>query len=119
MKKFIYENNPWTYNGEIVTSELVTQYVGFVYLIHDTENGMKYIGKKFSWSHRKVAGKTRKQRTESNWKKYFGSNEVIKDLVKVNPERFRREILHFCKCERRGELERSRRTILKESIVLS
>lgn len=35
--------NPWTYQGQEVTSELLTPYFGYVYLLTDTENGRQYI----------------------------------------------------------------------------
>ena len=36
----------WYYNGEPFTSNMIEDYIGFVYEITDTRNGMKYIGKK-------------------------------------------------------------------------
>jgi len=36
----------WYYNGEPFTSDMIEDYIGFVYEITDTRNGMKYIGKK-------------------------------------------------------------------------
>lgn len=53
-------------------------------------------GKKHIWAMRKVKGKTRRQRKESDWKKYYSSHPEIKLLGKSNPNRFIREILHLC-----------------------
>ena len=44
----------WYYNGEPFTSDMIEDYVGFVYEITDTRNGMKYIGKKGLMSKRKL-----------------------------------------------------------------
>lgn len=93
-----YEN-PWTYQGQDVTIEMLAPYAGFVYLIEDTRTRQLYIGKKFVWSHRKVKGKTRRQRFESDWRKYYSSHDGIKKAAKTDPMRFRREILHLCVCE--------------------
>ena len=78
------------------------QWEGFVYEILDTENGMKYIGKKNFWSVRRLKplkGKTRRrvQKKESDWRTYHGSNEKIKELLKEgNSSRWKRTILRLC-----------------------
>jgi hypothetical protein len=54
----------WYYNGEEFTSEMIGDYVGFVYLITDLSNGKKYVGKKTLMSKRKLPplkGKTRRR----------------------------------------------------------
>lgn len=92
----------WTYRGEEVTFDDIKSYQGFVYIIENTLTGKKYIGKKFIYSLRKVKGKSKRQRSVSDWEKYYGSNEVLKEDVKINgPHFWRREILHLCKT--RGE----------------
>lgn len=88
--------NPWIYQGQEVTSEMLFPFFGFVYLLTDTENGRLYVGKKHIWNMRKVKGKNRRQRIESDWKKYYSSHPEIKALGKVTPSRFKREILHLC-----------------------
>ena len=35
----------WFYKGEEFTSEMIEDWIGFVYLITDKSNGMKYVGK--------------------------------------------------------------------------
>lgn len=98
----------WHYNGEQFTSEMIGEYVGFVYCITDVSNGKKYIGKKLFWSTKKLKplkGKTRRRTKveESNWHDYFGSSDEVKTLVEERgAEAFHREILHLCKS--RGEL---------------
>lgn len=86
-----YEN-PWLFNNEPFMDCL--HYAGFVYEITDTANDRKYIGKKFFWNHRKLPGKTRRSKIESNWRQYYSSSEIIKQLVKeFGPLRFKRKIL--------------------------
>lgn len=98
----------WHYNGEQFTSEMIGEYVGFVYCITDVSNNKKYIGKKLFWSTKKLKplkGKTRRRIKveESNWQDYFGSSDEVKALVEERgAEAFHREILHLCKT--RGEL---------------
>jgi hypothetical protein len=87
-----YEN-PWTFNGKEFTSEDIGDSYGFVYLI-TTPNGQKYIGRKYFWSVRKVKGKSRRQRSESDWKSYYGSSDIIKEQIKQSDKnQFKREIV--------------------------
>jgi hypothetical protein len=93
----------WYYNGEEFTSEMIGDYVGFVYLITDLSNGKKYVGKKGLISKRKLPplkGKTRRRTkiVETDWQDYYGSSEEVKMLVEEQGrENFHREILHLCK----------------------
>jgi len=93
----------WTYNNKPFDSDMIEDYIGFVYEITDTENGMKYIGKKKFWSkvtRPPLKGKTRKRRSvkESDWKSYYGSSEEVKHLVENTGEwRFKRKIIRLCK----------------------
>lgn len=89
----------WLYEGREFTSEDIGDYQGFVYLITELETGMKYVGKKFFWSagFKQVKGKKKRIKKESDWKNYFGSNDALKESVKLSPDGFKREILHLCK----------------------
>ena len=71
-----YEN-PWTFDEEIFNDEDIGNYVGFVYIIVNLSDGRKYIGRKYFYNVRKVKGKTRRQKSESNWKEYYGSSENL------------------------------------------
>ena len=94
-----YEN-PWVYNGNIVDSEVLDNYLGFVYKITNNTNQKMYIGKKLLKKPkvRQVKGKKKRSLVESDWKQYYGSNdELKKDLVNDGPHNFSREILRLCK----------------------
>ena len=92
----------WYYNGEVF-EETPEEYQGFVYEITEVDTGMKYIGTKFFWKPKKLpVTKTRKRairsRTESDWRKYYGSSTEVKMLVETKgAENFNREILKLCK----------------------
>lgn len=75
-----YEN-PWEFNGNSFTSEDIGKFVGFVYMIESLNDGRLYIGRKYFHSIRKVKGKARRQRKESDWKTYYGSSKELLTLV--------------------------------------
>ena len=93
----------WTYNNKPFDSDMIEDYIGFVYEVYDTEAKMKYIGKKKFWSKvtkPPLKGKKNKRRSvkESDWKSYYGSSEEVKQLVENTGEwRFKRKILRLCK----------------------
>jgi hypothetical protein len=97
----------WKFNNKVF-EDAPEEYIGFVYEITDTETNMKYIGKKKFWSkvtRPPLKGKKNKRRSlkESDWKSYYGSSEVVKELVENTGEwRFERRILRLCKTA--GEL---------------
>jgi hypothetical protein len=94
----------WLYNREPLT-EIPEGMIGFVYLITNQANGMKYIGKKnFYFSKTKqVKGKKKRIKVESDWKEYYGSNKTLAEHVNLfNENKFAREILHLCKTK--GEM---------------
>jgi hypothetical protein len=89
----------WQYNGKDFTEDLVGNNYGFVYLITNTTNGRKYIGKKFFYSAKtkQVKGKKKKYKAPSNWQTYYGSSDnLTKDVLQLGHENFNREILHLC-----------------------
>lgn len=74
----------------------------FVYLIERTnikEDNISptlYIGKKSFFSYAKKKGKRTK--TESNWRDYYGSSDLLNDHIKLyGKENFNRTILHLCR----------------------
>jgi hypothetical protein len=96
-KKTKEYTNKWTIEGIPVEFEDIKKYQAFVYMITDLETGIKYCGKKNIYSHKKLKGATRKTTLESDWKYYYSSSVIIKNLVKIHGlDRFSREIIHLC-----------------------
>lgn len=90
----------WLYKDKEFTEEMIGDNYGFVYLITNTINNKKYIGKKFFYSSKtkQVKGKKKKIKVSSDWQSYFGSNEELKkDVIIHGQEKFIRTILHLCK----------------------
>jgi len=92
----------WTYKGKEVV-DIPPEFIGFVYLITNTTNDRKYIGKKltqFKRSKKPLKGRTNKRRytVESDWKDYYGSSdELTADVELLGKDKFKREILYWCK----------------------
>ena len=79
----------WYYNDKPFTSDMIGDYLGFVYEITDTPL--------------KGAKRKRIKIVETDWAKYYGSNETVKQLVEeLGPEIFHRKIIRLCKSK--GEL---------------
>ena len=88
-----YEN-PWYFKGSPFLSEDINDLYGFVYRITNLQNGREYIGRKYFWSFRKPRGKSRRVKSESDWKKYYGSSdELNQERQRIGNDAFRREIL--------------------------
>lgn len=91
----------WTYQGKEIFDEEIEGYSGFVYIITNTKNNKKYIGKKlFNFTRtKKTKGKRNKKvKKASDWRTYFGSNKELLEDVKLQGEQdFKREILKLCK----------------------
>ena len=108
-----YEN-AWTFDGKVFDSENIGDSYGFVYII-TTPDGQKYIGRKYFWSVRKVKGKSRRQRSESDWKSYYGSSEVLKAKIKQSDKPlFKREIISLHSTKGRVNFEEVREQFAHE-----
>ena len=96
------------YMNDIEFTDAPDDIEGFVYVITDKRNDKKYVGKKKFWSVTRkppLKGKTRKRvvRKESDWIKYYGSSELVNQLlVEHGEDNFHREIIHLCKTK--GEM---------------
>jgi hypothetical protein len=88
----------WFYEGKEFL-KIPEGIVGFVYLITNLIDDRKYIGKKIAQFSRikKIKGRRRRIKKESDWVKYWSSSELLKsDIKKYGEENFKREILHLC-----------------------
>lgn len=89
----------WQYNNQTFTEDMIGDNYGFVYIITNLSNNKKYIGKKFFYSTktRQVKGKKKREKVFSDWKSYYGSNQVLKEeCISLGKENFKREIIHLC-----------------------
>ena len=92
-KNIDYEN-PWIYKGNPFTSDDIGDYYGFVYRITNTTTQKSYIGRKYFVQKRKPKGAKRRVTSESDWKKYYGSSDDLKqDIRRDGKDSFRREII--------------------------
>ena len=93
----VYEN-PWLYEGKPFTSDDIDDLFGFVYCITNNTNGRLYIGRKYFWKFRTPRGKKRKVKSESDWKKYYGScPELKEEIQRLGRQNFSRVILSLHK----------------------
>ena len=98
----------WTHKDQPI-SELPKDCVGFVYLITNTVSGRMYVGKKLSKfkttrykMHTQKNGKKVRKKirgaVDSGWQDYYGSSDQLnRDLQALGRDKFRREILYYCK----------------------
>ena len=113
-------DNPWIYQGKIFDTEDINGYYGFVYLITNTTNNRKYIGRKYFWSFRKKKGHARRTKQESDWKKYYGSCPELKGDLKVFGKlNFTREILSLHLTKGQCNYEETKQLFLNDVLIES
>ena len=98
----------WYFQDQIVET-LPEDCIGFVYQITNLISNRKYIGKKLAKFSKtqirtvKLKNGTKKKKkirskVDSDWRDYYGSNdELLKDVIALGQENFKREILYYCK----------------------
>ncbi len=107
-----YEN-PWYFKGSPFLTQDIEDNFGFVYLITNTQNNRRYIGRKYFWSFRTPKGKKRKVKQESDWKKYYGScPELKEDVEHYDRQNFSRTILSLHKTKGRVNFEETRQLFI-------
>lgn len=93
----------WFYNDRIFTEQDIKDNIGFIYQITDTVNNKKYIGQKVFYN--KVAKRPLKgmknrriSKKQSDWQQYYGSNDLLKEIVDKTEDksRFNRKIIKLC-----------------------
>ena len=118
-----YEN-PWLYQGSNFTSDDIDDKFGFVYCITNNTNGRMYIGRKYFWKFRTPRGKKRKVKSESDWKKYYGScPELKEEIEQLGRQNFSRVMLSLHKTDGKTNYEETKQLfingVLTESLDLS
>jgi hypothetical protein len=124
-------NTMWYYQNQLIT-ELPADCVGFVYCITNTTNGRMYIGKKLAKfkttrykMHTQKNGKKVRKRIRgavaSDWQDYYGSSDALnEDISLLGKDKFRREILHYCRskveCNYMEAREQFDRRVLESSV---
>lgn len=84
---------------EVKEEDIDGKAIGFIYILTNTENGRKYIGKKLltKAGYKVVKGKRKKIRKPSDWQDYYSSSPEIKALIEERGKSlFKREVLLFC-----------------------
>ena len=113
-----YEN-PWIFEGHPFLSENINDYFGFVYRITNLLTGKAYIGRKYFYQLRKPRGGGRRVKTESNWKKYYGSSDELNEERRRvgNNAFFKREILSLQATKGRVNFEETRQLFLNNVLT--
>ena len=114
-----YEN-PWTYKNTTFTSEHINAFFGFVYRITNLQTSKQYIGRKYFTQRRKPRGGKRRVTSESDWKKYYGSSQELKEDVKrFGKSIFKREIISLHKTLGKTNYEETRQLFLNNDLTES
>ena len=112
-----YEN-PWMFNGHPFLSEDINDAFGFVYRITNVRTGKQYIGRKYFWQFRKPRNKNRRVKSESDWKRYYGSSdELNQERVLLGNDQFRREILSVQPTKGKVNFEETRQLFLNSVLT--
>ena len=114
-----YEN-PWLYKGTTFTSDDIGNFFGYVYRITNIQNGRQYIGRKYFYQKRKPKGGKRRITSESDWKRYYGSSDELKqDVKEYGRDNFRREIISLHTTLGKVNYEETRQLFLNDVLTES
>ena len=114
MNMSIDYENPWIYNGKAFESSDIEDAFGFVYCISCNETQREYIGRKYFWQFRTPKGKKRKVKSESDWKKYYGScPELKEEIIQLGKQNFSRTILSLHNTKGQTNFEETRQLFVK------
>lgn len=92
----------WEIYSGIPNNDYVNNQLGFIYIITNTINNKKYIGKKQMRTIKKrppLKGKKNRrcEQIETDWKSYTSSsNDVNSDIIKYGKDKFKFQIIQFC-----------------------
>jgi len=112
-----YEN-PWLFEGSPFLSEDINDLYGFVYCITNTLTGKRYIGRKYFHQLRKPRGGGRRVKSESDWKKYYGSSaELTADRKEFGNLIFKRDIISLHKSKGLTNFEETRQLFLNNVLT--
>ena len=115
----VYEN-PWLYEGKPFTSDDIGNFFGYVYCITNIITGRKYIGRKYFVQKRKPKGGKRRVTSESDWKRYYGSSDELKqDIKEYGRDNFRREIISLHTTLGKVNYEETRQLFLNDVLTES
>ena len=112
----------WLFENKEFTSEQIQNYVAFVYLITNTVNGRKYIGKKLFTKSKSyvIKKKKKKKRVESDWKNYYGSSaELQNDIDLYGKDSFDRKILRLCSSKSEANYFELREQMMNDVLLRS
>ena len=108
-----YEN-PWLYEGKPFTTDDINDFFGYVYRIVNLQDGREYIGRKYFWKFRTPKGKKRKVKSESDWKKYYGScPELKEEIQQLGRQNFSSTILSLHKTAGKTNYEETKQLFTK------
>ena len=110
--------NPWYYKGTAFTSDDIGDFFGYVYRITNLQNGRQYIGRKYFYQKRKPKGGKRRVTSESDWKRYYGSSDELKqDVKEFGRDKFRREIISLHKTLGKVNYEETKQIFLNNVLM--
>ena len=116
-KEIDYEN-PWIFEGQPFLSEDIDDYYGFVYCITNSLTGKRYIGRKYFQQLRKPRTGGRRVKSESDWKRYYGSSaELSEERKRFGNLAYRRDIISLHKTKGLTNFEETRQLFLNNVLT--